>query len=418
MQDTPNPPPWQPDSSLTDADKAALARLLAGVDPPFVSMDRLSGVGRAIVDQVLNANGAGALAAFEAAIQMYPDKEQLYLAVLNVDPHAAAPSEKPPRYRFITATEMLTREPPKALIGGMFYLDSVTGIIGGPGTYKSFEALDLNLTVASDDLEFHDRTVEHGPTAYLIGEGTAGLRLRLEAWQKVRGPLPQRAYFLPTVPQLTDDADLAELLRAIRQLPAKPISVVVDTLARAMVGRDENSAKDMGLLVRGADMIRAETGACVTFVHHVNRAEGKIRGHSALPGGLDTLIKMDRQPGAMHVTVSCDKQKDAVEFTQFTLYARVVSLENGYSSLILERGTEDDTTSTQLSDTDARVYAALETFGEEGLASSVWWRLVEEEKVCSEPTFHRARRKLKTLGKVVQGAGDRGRYWPWDKAPA
>src|SRR5207249_11248883 len=52
------------------------------------------------------------------------------------------------------------------------------------------------------------------------------------------------------------DGDLPKLLCTVRALETPPVLIVVDTLARAMTGSDENSSKDMGLLVESADELR------------------------------------------------------------------------------------------------------------------------------------------------------------------
>lgn len=48
-------------------------------------------------------------------------------------------------------------------------------------------------------------------------------------------------------PQFLDGADVDALLEVIGELDTPPALIVVDTLARCMVGGDGNAAKGMGL---------------------------------------------------------------------------------------------------------------------------------------------------------------------------
>ena len=65
---------------------------------------------------------------------------------------------------------------------------------------------------------------------------------------------------------------------------SKPLRlIVIDTLARAIAGGDENKSESMGQLVVHADAIRKETGAHVLFVHHSGKDQARgARGHSSL----------------------------------------------------------------------------------------------------------------------------------------
>ncbi|MCA1646651.1 MAG: helicase RepA family protein [Chloroflexi bacterium] len=62
--------------------------------------------------------------------------------------------------------------------------------------------------------------------------------------------------------------DVDELLLSLGDLPELPVALFTDTLARGMVGVDENSAQDMGLFIQTADRIRQATGATVVVLHH------------------------------------------------------------------------------------------------------------------------------------------------------
>src|SRR5690606_29160652 len=93
---------------------------------------------------------------------------------------------------------------------------------------------------------------------------------------------------------LREKAGRQALAADLGQLPEKPVLIVIDTLARAMKGGDENSAQDMGALNDAVSALIQATGACVMLVHHSgkNKASG-ARGSSALLGAIDTEIEVD-----------------------------------------------------------------------------------------------------------------------------
>ncbi len=93
-----------------------------------------------------------------------------------------------------------------------------------------------------------------------------------------------------------------------------PTLVIGDTLARCMPGGDENSARDMGLLVEHTDEVRRRVGCTFSWVHHTNRAGTGERGSSALRGACDTLWSLSKMQ-----VLTCEKQRDAEPFRRVRL---------------------------------------------------------------------------------------------------
>ena len=87
-------------------------------------------------------------------------------------------------------------------------------------------------------------------------------------------------------------ADLVALVRAtVGDWPVA--AVVIDTLARAMPGADENSAQEVGLVIAGCDLVRDELGCTVIPIHHsgkdLTRGARRQRPLCAAPGGWSAL---------------------------------------------------------------------------------------------------------------------------------
>jgi hypothetical protein len=77
-----------------------------------------------------------------------------------------------------------------------------------------------------------------------------------------------------------------------------------------MVGGDENSSKDVGMVIYYCSKIQRELNTAVALVHHTTKTGGVERGSSALRGAADQMIQVDGQPGNPSVKVTCSKPKE------------------------------------------------------------------------------------------------------------
>lgn len=221
--------------------------------------------------------------------------------------------------------------PPEWLIDKILPVNSFATLIGPFASLKSFLALDFSLCIAYGR-EWKGRTVRQTGVLYVAGEGTGGIGRRIAAWRAVHGLEDASAPFrlLPLGVNITDEAQVRRLISTARAAAAaegQPIGLVlIDTLARAMAGADENTAQDMGRAIRGLDEVRVE-GECTTLtVHHMGKdKERGSRGSSALPGAADTEITVEREGNALTVRVT--KQKEDDEGEPIVLEARKVALD-------------------------------------------------------------------------------------------
>lgn len=230
---------------------------------------------------------------------------------------------------------------PRWLVKGLLKINSESWMIGPPGGFKSFVALDIAAHVAGGS-PWQGLAVRGGPVVYLVAEGADGMKLRKQAWESVYGTMSDRVRFIPFPIQAGNEAHWAVLVQACHRLA--PSLIVLDTQARISVGLRENDATDMGLLVHAVNALRRATGACVLVLHHTGRNGGDARGSSALDGAQDTEVRVERPPSrrSLRCTVSLDKQKDGTEGVRVELRLAVVDLgldvETGddLSSLVIQ----------------------------------------------------------------------------------
>jgi hypothetical protein len=192
---------------------------------------------------------------------------------------------------------------------------TLSSVYGGSGCGKTFFTLDLCLAIARG-IAWAGRHVMRGVVLYAAGEGYSSVLARLAAYrlhhfgeQRPMVPfalIPESINLLDPRAHVDAVAELAQQAQSEFELPTAMI--VVDTLARAMAGGDENAPEVMGTAIKTADLLRARTGAHVCLIHHTGKAENGARGHSSLRAALDTEIEVTGIDGVRTATVR--KQRD------------------------------------------------------------------------------------------------------------
>lgn len=212
--------------------------------------------------------------------------------------------------------------PPRHLIYDLLTLDSEAWMIGGPGSKKSFTMLDMAACI-STGRPWQGREVTQGTVVVIVAEGASGTGKRVKAWQKKYGQMG-RVHFLPRPVQVANFKAWAVLVKACKRLD--PVLVVLDTQARVTVGLEENSAKDMGVLVEAVRAIREATGACVMPLHHTGKGRQDARGSSALNGAQGTELTVEVKKGSLSGVIKITKQKDIEEGEDIPLHFEKVDL--------------------------------------------------------------------------------------------
>ena len=190
------------------------------------------------------------------------------------------------------------------LAKGLLQKASYAIAYGPPGGGKTFTLLDLAYHIAAGK-DWMGHKVHGGPVLYLPFEGGGGLVKRAQALRQKYGDADVPFFIASASFNLREQAGRKELGAIIADLPEKPVLIVIDTLARALMGGDENSAQDVGAFNSAIAALIESTGACVLVVHHSGKNQNAgARGSSALLGAIDTeLMICDNQ-------VIASKQRD------------------------------------------------------------------------------------------------------------
>jgi len=279
--------------------------------------------------------------------------------------------------------------------------NSLVQIFGDPGTYKSFCALMLAAHTALG-MDLHGRRVAPGLVVYVAAEGGFGLKHRMSALKKrlgITGTLG--VYFLRgSIALAAGRSELEALLSEIAyRLPAMPVLIIIDTVARNFLG-NENDTADTNAFIAGCDRLREVTGASILLIHHAGYSTSdRGRGSSALRGALDVDIQVTRD--GERVTLECKKMKDAPEFPALSFEAIPVA-----PSLVLE---PMDQSSGQLDGNRRRCLEALHHRGTPA-SHSEWMKDAGLEKKRS--SFNLARNWLVQRAYVKSVSGTK--YSPTD----
>lgn len=227
------------------------------------------------------------------------------------------PQETFKRY---TVPEICARPPKQWLINDILGIGDIGMLFGDSGSGKTFLTLDLAFALATGQQFFADRFAIAKPAKviYCIGEGVGGFPARLSAVASKYNVSPANVpnlTIIERIPQLYAPAALEDDYRNfILSLTGEKIDLVIfDTYHSATVGSDENSARDVGVVLRAAKFIYSKLHCAILFLHHSNKANGDYRGSSALKGAMDSVLQTSLD-GMGYGILNCYKLKDAANW--------------------------------------------------------------------------------------------------------
>lgn len=261
--------------------------------------------------------------------------------------------------KFLSIEDLNNLPEPRWLIDGLFEQDSLVMLVGPPGALKSFLAIDWGLSLAAGR-PWNRRAVRPSRVLYALGEGKASLLKRVNAWALFnnlcypeRGGLsyaPElNANFRVTfdVPQLAIQRETTKFIEHLDEDGFRPNLLVIDTLARSYVGKNENDPMDAGVWVESADRLR-QLGMTVLVLHHTKKNTEfglKYRGTTAFLGAMDTSFVLERNPEGFkgYAKFSCDKQKDHIEPPDIWFqWKQIPGLKNEEGSIVLTESEKPD----------------------------------------------------------------------------
>ena len=184
-------------------------------------------------------------------------------------------------------------------------------IFGKPKSGKSFLAASMMYHVAMGR-EYCGRAVQAGAVVYITNEGIRGFQRRMIVMREHFNVAAVPFFVVHTMPYMgtaCGDAErLAEMIAAAMPHGVPVAAVVIDTLARAMSGKNENTTEDMSVFLDNCDAIARKLVCFVAAVHHSPRGDDtRARRSNVLDGGADVIISVvkDKPTGVSTASMPC-----------------------------------------------------------------------------------------------------------------
>lgn len=326
----------------------------------------------------------------------------LHESLLNPTPPA---DDKPHRLwaNLHRGDAILTLPPTEWLIPGVIQRQGLTVTYGAPKSYKTFVVLDRALHLANGQ---RWRNIDVRPTRilYVVAEGAPGVGPRAYAWCKRHDGTLDRIDWITVAPNLFDErvgADTFVLADIILELEAE--HVIFDTFARSTAGADENSGKDMGLIVDHLGWLMERTGCGIELVHHTGKDAARgMRGHSSLQGAVDTSIEVIGDSHAVNARVV--DQKNAESDQAWWWKPRRFE-----ESVVLEP-TDGLESSGEVRDVNILRQLQLIDSGD-GVAFTAWRDACVERELCGKTTFYERLKELSDRHLVVNEGTKQRAVW-------
>ncbi len=306
--------------------------------------------------------------------------------------------------RLLTRSALRDLPDPAPLIDNVLDQGTCALLYGYRGTLKTFIALDWGLCGATGR-SWQGRQTEQSRVLCVAAEGAFGSKARVGAWETgwQISVSDDNFSLLPRPVNLTQAPDVANLGALISWGGFS--LVIIDTLARCMVGADENSAKDIGIVVDRLYWLLDKTPGrrgVVLGVHHTGKDARTLRGSSAFEAGVDTVYSVTRDGGM--VTLNREKRKDGPEPDRHELR---LDLIEGSGSGVISAGN----LSTGGVDKSDRADRLLSTFVHHFMSTGA--TKAELRLVADMPpaTFHRALSDLLKRGDLINTGTDKRPFY-------
>lgn len=271
------------------------------------------------------------------------------------------------RFRVVHVSDLGDREP-SYLIDGLIEERTYNVIYGGPGSGKTFGAIDQSACIATGQ-DYHGKAVRQGGVVYVLGEGVSGFNRRTKAWAVHNGIALTRDVPLFVVPapiEMLNSADVNAACDAIAEATAGQTLklICLDTLARNFGDGDENSTKDMNRFNAAVGNMMDRFSCAVMVVHHSGHDNpNRARGSRSLLGAVDAEFRVDKDHDT--VTLTHTKAKDGPEHAPITFGVEFIELGKRQSdgepfgSLVLVERQAQTVKANKLTSTQQRAMKAF-----------------------------------------------------------
>jgi len=266
------------------------------------------------------------------------------------------------KFRIVDRAGMEGIKPPTWLIEDFLPENAYAIMFGAPGTFKTFVALDIALSIATGNQDTW-KALGQGNVLFAAGEARSGIPKRVRAWEALRNAGKRATGFhlidpVPNAGLVTDTKQFVE--RALDLSSDGYKLIVLDTIGRAMQGLNENAQQDASRLTQMVEAIQRGTNATVLALAHVGYENNKrLRGSSVYEADADMLVRLDREAKTQQVSLQMVKQKEADPWE----HPKLLSLIKTKDSLSV---TKPDPATAQAPEAQAKLFREAKAKAERG----------------------------------------------------
>ena len=315
-------------------------------------------------------------------------------------------------YHFLERDQIMALPDLEWYIKGVLPARGLAVISGASKAGKSFLALDAMCAVV-EGREWFGRRTKQTECRYVVLEGEGGLKQRVLAWEKKHGrPLPHGVKpFFPTAEQ---PFNLIKDARKLARSVPKHSIIVIDTLNRAAPAAEENTSKDMGLIIAAAKLVESITQGLVILVAHEGKDSSRgIRGHSSLFAALDANLTCRKEADGTYVW-SIEKAKDGRDGDTYGYELQVFDVgvdKDGDKITSCAIEPRPDKIRKKLTKTEAEAYKAWIAAATDNCAHESEWKraMKDADPEASTGTikkrFARMKKRLVEKGYLIENDG-------------
>ena len=209
-------------------------------------------------------------------------------------------------------------KPPKWLLDDFIPENSYAMMYGAYGTFKTFIALDIAMTIVTGGFNLENLwgSTQPGNVLFAVGEGRAQFAKRIKVWEKHKfnGKQAMGIVLADPVPKITEEME-AFVEGSLEASPEGYKLVVIDTVGRSMQGMSDSAQENASSFTALVEVLQKELGCSVLALHHTGKTDLGPRGSSVFGIDSDVLVKLTRHSDYT-VAIEMEKQKDAATWVK------------------------------------------------------------------------------------------------------
>jgi hypothetical protein len=241
-----------------------------------------------------------------------------------------APPKRTRRLKTIWVDDYVRDLSKPGLIDGVIPIHGLSVFFGESSCGKTFVVIDMVCRIAAG-IKWRDYHVTQGKVLYIAAEAPKSVLDRIDGWRRWHGVEHLPILVVQSPVNLLDRSDIDEIKDIVEEILTEnePVRlVVVDTLARAMLG-NENSTEEMSRLVNACGDIAGEHDCHLIIVHHSGKDTSKgARGSGSLRAGVDAEFEITRESKTSNIRkIRSSKQRDGKDNEVFAFTLETIDLE-------------------------------------------------------------------------------------------